>query len=170
MAEEKSVEEKEVTEVKAPAVKAKKAPAKKAKAEPKAQNVVDIADFFTTTREKEGVWYELKIQNIGIGIEVLTYGPASKQAFIAEEKFNADVEKLQSINDPDKRKKKADEIIVNRAVAVVGGIRMKDGSAVVERGKPVKDFKATMRRLFEENTDIRDDYFAAARLSVTFMR
>lgn len=164
------------TQVKTPVKKtpAKKTSKKNAKAKSMAEkkdDKLDIAVFFTTTREREGIRYELKIHNIGIGVEVLLYGPSSKQKMLASEKYEAAMKKLEESNLPEEQKSaEREKALVERAVDVIGGLYMKDGSPVIENGKEMKDYKKTALKLFFENTDIRDDLLAASLTSITFMR
>lgn len=164
MAEEKPVVQEKPVKKKAPSKKA--APKKTVKDE----NVVDIADFFTTTREKEGVWYELKIQDIGIGIEVKLYGKASPRFIGAMKKYSVSTDSAEKETDIAKKSELTDNAEIDFVTSMIGDARVKEGSNIKIRGKEFSYSSKVMRELFYENKYLREDAVNAIFSEYIFMK
>lgn len=134
------------------------------------KEVVDIADFFTTTRSKEGIWYEPKVDGIGIGIEFKIFGPASDKAILALDEYLKEHEKAKSEADEKTAVEIERNALASRAAAVVGGVRAKGGKAIVCNKKDFKGSKDEIRTVMYENEDICVDLITAASRNATFMR
>lgn len=89
--------------------------------------VLDIADFFSRENEENGIWYEAKHNGIPTGIEVKVYGPNSRAVAIADEKFQKERDAVDSIENPEERAIKFDEIVAKRFAGYISDIRGKNG-------------------------------------------
>lgn len=138
------------------------------------KKIVDIADFFTTTNEKEGVWYELKARDsegnpVGTGIEVLLLGYASDENAISAEVYRKEKELSDKEKDPIKKNKMEIDSVCKRIGAVIKDIRAKDGHEMLIHGEPLKYSPEIIRKILYESIDIRTDVFKATFNDANFM-
>lgn len=125
------------------------------------KKVIDIADFFTTSREKEGVWYEPKIEDVGIGIEFKILGYSSDQNVISAEVYRKEHEEAEKETDPVKKNNMERDAVCKRIASLVTDIRGKDGNEIRIGGKPLSYSEEVVREILYENIDIRTDLFKA---------
>ncbi len=125
------------------------------------KNVIDIADFFTTSREKEGVWYEPVIEDVGIGIEFKILGYSSDQNVISAEVYRKEHEAAEKETDPVKKNNMERDAVCKRIASLVTDIRGKDGNEIRIDGKPLVYSDEVVRHILYENIDIRTDLFKA---------
>lgn len=104
------------------------------------KKVINIEDFFTEDNEKEGVWFEPKIDGIPCGIEFLVTGAGSDDNVIENERYEKAMAEAKDIKDANERVAKEKEIDANRVAALVKGIRAVDGVEVLskESGKQIE--------------------------------
>lgn len=133
-------------------------------------NTVDIADFFTTTREKDGVWIEPKMSDVGVGFEFRVVGPASPLF------LNAVADYLEAhakvVENKDRKTAYEEEVkaVVERNSAVVTGLRVKKGNSIRINGRPLAYSKETVREILYESSEIRDSVWNAVTAQSTFMK
>lgn len=145
-----------MAEKKAAKTAAKKAPAK--------GKVIEITKFFNVTREKEGVWYEPKINGIPLGLELKVLGPSAEAVRKASVEYDTAHEKADELfkKEPGKALDMEQEALAKRAAACVVDIRGKGGNTITVEGKPLEFSKEFAERLFFENGDITGDVLAAS--------
>lgn len=131
------------------------------KAEPK---VIDISRFFNVTREKEGVWYEPKINGVPLGLELKVLGPSAEAVRKAAVEYDKVHDKNAKIfeSDPGRALDLEQEALAKRASAAVVDIRGARGNVIKIDGKPLEFSKEIIERLFFENGDITGDVLAAS--------
>ncbi len=105
----------------------------------KAENgaTLDIAQFFSRDNENNGAWFEPEINGRKCGFEFLVCGVNSNTASIADEKWNKQKSEVKSIQDPQERAKKDDEIFSERIASFILDIRGKDKKRLVANGREV---------------------------------
>ena len=123
--------------------------------------VVDIADFFTTSREKEGIWYEPHVDDVGIGIEFKILGYSSDQNVISAEVYRKEHEAAEAETDPVKKNNMERDAVCKRIASLVTDIRGKNGNEIRIGGKPLVYSEDVVRQILYENIDIRTDLFKA---------
>ena len=130
------------------------------KASPK---VIDISKFFNITREKEGVWYEPKINGVPLGLELKILGPSAEEVRKAAIEYDkAHEESVKMIKtDQGKALDMEQEALSKRAAAAVVDIRGANGNVIKIDGKPLVYSKEIIERLFFENGDITGDVLVA---------
>ncbi len=141
----------------------------KAKAETSGKEVVDISSFFTTTREKNGVWLELGIEGVGIGIEVKVLGPSAPAYIKASVRYTQNLDTLDKITDKAARRSKETDARVDFLSSIVTDLRTKKDFAFTIKGKPLVYSKETVREIFYESAEIRDFAWKAVTSPLTFM-
>lgn len=137
---------------------------KEAKKTPAKGKVIEITKFFNITREKEGVWYEPKINGVPLGLELKVLGPAAEAVRKASVEYDKAHEKVEELfkKEPGKALDMEQEALAKRAAACVVGIRGKDGNTITIDGKPLVFSDEFAERLFFENGDITGDVLAAS--------
>ena len=135
-----------------------------------ANKVINLEDFFMTTREKEGVWYEPKIDGEGTGIEVKLLGPSSDANAVAAEAYSKAKDEVEKIKDIKVQSGKQREIVCRRIASIITDIRGKDGAEINLGGKKLEYSDELVMQLLEENIDIRTDILNAAFENSTFMK
>lgn len=125
------------------------------------KKVVDIADFFTTSREKEGVWYEPKVDDVGIGIEFKILGYSSDQNVISAEVYRKEHEAAEAETDPVKKNNMERDAVCKRIASLITDLRGKNGNEIKIGGKPLTYSEDAVRQILYENIDIRTDLFRA---------
>lgn len=146
-----------MAEKKAAKTAAKKAPAK--------GKVIEITKFFNVTREKEGVWYEPKINGVPLGLELKILGPSAeavRKASVEYDKVHEKVEELLKKEEYGKALDMEQEALAKRASACVVDIRGKGGNTITVEGKPLVFSTEFTERLFFENGDITGDVLKAS--------
>jgi len=149
---------------------AAKSKAVKAKDAEKSRKSIDIADFFTTTREKEGVWIELKIEGIGIGIEVKALGPSAPEFIKASMKYAQNLDSFDKETDKAERRSKENDARTEFLTSIVVDLRTKKDFDFTIKGKPLKYSRENVREIFYESVEIRDAVWEAVSSPLTFMR
>ena len=142
-----------------------KKPVKAAKKE-----VIEITDFFTTSREKEGVWIEPEISGVGIGIEFKVVGQSSPKFVEAVTKYMAAHNKVLEESDVQKAYEKEVEAQCDRITDIVVDLRAKSGVKLENNGEPLTYSREIVRQIMYEITDIRDDLWEKATRSYSFMK
>ena len=134
------------------------------------KDVIDVADFFTTTRAKEGVWYEPEIDGIGIGLEFRIYGQASDKYVRSLDAYAKEHDRALKETDPGAATEIERQALADRAATIVGGVRAKGGKALVYGKKEFKGTYEEIRSVMYENEDICIDILTAAAKNTTFMK
>lgn len=137
-----------------------------------AKKTINISDFFCTTREKEGVWYEAKLGNgNGTGIEFKMLGPSSDENAIAAEAYSKRHDEIEKEKDPKKSAELQRDAVCKRIAAVITDIRGKDGAELVDDdGKEIKYSEKVIYKILDENIEIRTDLLNALFETSTFMK
>lgn len=111
------------------------------------ENVLDISKFYSKENEENGKWYEVKVRGVGSNIEVKLYGPNSKAASVAWDKYQKALDEISKIEDVGAKSVAKDEALVEYASALISDIRGKDGLKLINKdGTPVtvKDVKTIL--------------------------
>ena len=103
-----------------------------------AKEVLNIEDFFTEDNEKEGIWFEPKINNEPCGIEFLVTGTGTDENVVASERFEKNMSELEDVKDPIEKTQKKKVLDANRVAEFVIGIRSAGGKEVLYGGKPLE--------------------------------
>lgn len=103
-----------------------------------ANDVINIEDFFTVDNEKDGIWFEPKINDIPCGIEFLVTGTGTDENVAASERFEKEMAKLEDLKDPIERTKQRKILDANRVAEVIKGIRPANGKDLQFGGKPLE--------------------------------
>lgn len=134
---------------------------------------IDIADFFTTKNESEGIWFEPKIKKdgkeTGIGIEFKLLGNASDEAVLAGEQYEKDLSLAEGEKDLVRKTRMEREALVKRISAMVIDIRARQGEEIVIDGKPLTYSKANVEAILEGSRVIRSQLLAAFMDTTNFM-
>lgn len=102
------------------------------------KEIINIEDFFTVDNEKEGVWFEPKINGNPCGIEFLVTGVGTDANIAASERFEKELAKLEELKDPIERSEKRKVLDANRVAEQIKGIRPADGKNLMFNGKPLE--------------------------------
>lgn len=137
-----------------------------------AKKTINISDYFCTTREKEGVWYEAKLGNgTNTGIEFKILGPSSDENAIAAEAYSKQHDEIEKEKDPKIAAKMQREAVCKRIAAVITDIRGKDGMQLVnDDGTEIKYSYDVVYKILDENIEIRTDLLNALFETSTFMK
>lgn len=100
-------------------------------------DILDVAQFFSRENENNGVWFEPEIKGVKCGFEFLVCGVNSNTASLADEKWNKKKSELESIEDPEARAKRDDEIFAERIAGFILDIRGKNKKRLIAKGKEV---------------------------------
>lgn len=130
---------------------------------------VDIADFFTTENEKEGVWYEPVINGKGIGIEFKILGNSCDAAIRASEEYEKAIAASEKESDIVKRARLNSEAMAKRIEVMVTDIRGKDGKEILIKGQPLTYTKENVMMILNESKAIKSEILNAFTASETFM-
>lgn len=117
------------------------------------KKTVDIASFFITSRENEGVWFE----PIGSGFELKVLGNGSDEVIAAGAEYIKAHEKVLAMDDLAAKQIAERDAVCVRIAKSVKGIRGKDGAELSVNGKPVVYSKELILLLMKENPAIRAD-------------
>lgn len=110
-------------------------------------NVIDVSKFYSKDNEENGVWYEIKVRGVGTNIEAKLYGPNSKAASVAWEKYQKALDEISKIEDAGAKSEAKDMALVEYATALVSDIRGKGDFKLVNKdGTPftVRDVKTML--------------------------
>lgn len=102
------------------------------------KEIINIEDFFTVDNEKDGVWFEPKINGNPCGIEFLVTGAGTDANIAASERFEKEMAKLEELKDPIERSEKRKILDANRVAENIKGIRPADGKNLMFGGKPLE--------------------------------
>ena len=134
------------------------------------KDVIEISDFFTTSREKEGVWIEPEISGVGLGIEFKVVGQSSPKFVEAVSKYMTAHNKVLEEQDIMKAYELETAAQCDRAAGVVMDLRAKPGVKLENGGEALIYSPETVRKIMYEITEIRDDIWEKATRSYTFMK
>jgi len=109
---------------------------------------IDLEDFFTEEREKEGVWFEPKIKGKPCGIELLVTGRGTDENVVGGERYLKARAESEEIKDPVEKERRQKELFANRVAEFVKGIRAAEGSEVKYNGKPLEYSIPMIQKLF----------------------
>lgn len=134
------------------------------------KEVIEITDFFTTSREKEGVWIEPEINGVGLGIEFKVVGQSSPKFVEAVNKYIAAHNKVLEESSVQLAYEKEIAAQVDRVTGIVIDLRAKSGVKLENGGEPIVYSKETVREIMYEISAIRDDIWEKATRSYSFMK
>lgn len=144
--------------------------AKTAKAEEKKEKiVVDIADFFSTTNEKNGIWYEVSPDGMPTGLEVLLLGGASDENVTSADVYRKEHEEAEKEKNAAKRAEMERKAVCKRLGAIIKDLRCKEGYDIKIKGEPLSYSKETVYAILWESKAIRTDIFQASFDETNFM-
>lgn len=130
---------------------------------------VDIADFFTTTKEREGIWYEAKVRGKPTGLMFKLLGYASDENVISAEAYRKAHEEVEKETDPAKKANLEREAVCNRLSAIITDLKSAEGKNITLKGEPLSYSKEVVHQILWESLDIRSDVFNASFDSTNFM-
>ena len=131
---------------------------------------INLEDFFTEEREKEGVWFEPRIKGVPCGIEFLLTGRSTDENVAGGERYDRAVAELDDIKDPLEKSKKQKELFANRVAEFVKGIRPVEGSAVMYCGKPLEYSVPMIQKLLLQAPLITGQIFNFVTDTANFMK
>lgn len=134
------------------------------------KDVIEISDFFTTSREKEGVWIEPEINGVGLGVEFKVVGQSSPIFVEAISKYMAAHNKVLEETDIKKAYELETEAQSDRSASIVVDLRAKPGVKLEDGGEALKYSPDVVRKIMYEITAIRDDVWEKASRSYSFMK
>lgn len=134
-----------------------------------AKQVVDISDFFTKDRKEEGVWHEPVIEGKRIGILFKVIGSDADSAATVFADYDKEIEKLDSVEDPEKKIKGLKEVQARTSAKLVKDIKAQDGYEALINGEPLAYSEETVYRIFINATSIAADIISFSRRDGNFM-
>lgn len=130
---------------------------------------VDIADFFTTDGEMNGVWYEPVVNGKGIGVEFKILGNSSDQAIRAAEEYEKDTAICEKESDIVKKTRLESKALTKRVAAMITDMRGKDGKEILIKGKPLSFSKEAVCEILDGSKTIKTDILKAFLDTANFM-
>lgn len=134
-----------------------------------ANKEIDIADFFTTDNEVNGVWYEPKPYGKPTGIEFKLLGISSDVTVTASEQYDKEMDLAKKETDVVKRDKLETEALVRRVGAMVVDIRGKDGVVPMINGKPLTYTRENVEVILRGSRAIRNEFLKVIGSGEDFM-
>lgn len=134
------------------------------------KKTINIEDFFTVDNEKEGVWFEPKINGIPCGIEFLVTGKGTDENIARSERFEKTVAELQDLKDPLERIKKLKQADAERVAEFIKGIRASDGNEVLFGGKPLEYSVPLVQQILLKSPLIKDELTDFASETTNFIK
>lgn len=131
---------------------------------------VELSDFFTTTREKEGVWIEAKIGNKGTGLLFKIVGYASDENVKSADAYKKAHEIAEKETDVVKKAEMERRAVCERLTAIVIDLKCADGVNIKLNGEPLKYSKELVYQILWESMDIRTYIFTETFDSSNFMK
>ena len=99
---------------------------------------INLEDYFTADAEKEGVWFEPKVNGKPCGIEFLVTGTDTEENMVNAERFNKAINELEDIKDNIEAANKRKKLEADRVAQFVKGVRPARGMEVYFGGKPLE--------------------------------
>jgi hypothetical protein len=134
------------------------------------KKVINIEDFFTVDNEKNGIWFEPKINGNPCGIEFLVTGRGTDENIAGTERFEKAISETEDIKDPLERIKKQKELDANRVAEFVKGIRCSEGNDVLYGGKPLEYSVPLIQQILLKSPLIKDAIVEFARDTTNFIK
>lgn len=134
------------------------------------ENVVDISSYFTTSREREGVWFEPKIEDNSIGIKFKIVGPASDEYIKAYSDYRTAHEMVVNTEDDALAIELERKAICNFLNGVIKDFKPSAGITLLVNGKKLEYSKSIMEKILYESAEIRSVLFDAVVDSETFRK
>lgn len=131
---------------------------------------IDIENYFTEQKEREGVWHEPVIDGVPVGLEFLLIGIHAEEAVAELEKIDEQSEAVKNSELSDEEKlKKLEEFDVERVAVLTKNIRAKNGAELVLNGEPVKFSTEFMKQFYTNCPSIKIDNIDFVLKSANFM-
>lgn len=134
------------------------------------KKVVNIEDFFTVDNEKNGIWFEPKINGVPCGIEFLVTGTGTDENVANSERFDKAIAETEDIKDPVEKARKRKELDANRVAEFVLGIRSADGNDVLFGGKPLESSVPLIQQILLKSPLIKNEIVRFAVKTENFIR
>lgn len=115
--------------------------------------IIDIADFFTKDKEKEGVWTKVNVFGKDL-FEFKIIGSNSDKVTILNEEFNKKSSEIAAIVNPEERAEKLGELYAESAAKRILEMRPIEGTELKLGGKPVDCSKETIVSILKNSYDI----------------
>lgn len=138
----------------------------KTEKEEKKKNVINLEDFFSTTKESEGIW----IDPLGMGVEFKILGASSDVNAISAEEYSKAEDEANKVDDIVRQRNLKRDAICKRIASMVIDIRAKDGNEIMFGGEPVKFSKELITKFCYENVELRTALLNAIFDSTNFMK
>ena len=131
---------------------------------------INIENFFTEDNEKEGIWFEPKIEGEPCGIEFLVTGAGSDDNLVENERYEKAMAEAEDIKDQKEKVQKKKEIDANRIAALVQGIRAADGAEILFNGKPLEFSRPFIQQLMLKSPLIKVEIVKFAMKTANFIK
>lgn len=131
---------------------------------------IELSDLFTTSNEREGIWYEPKVNGSGIGVEFKILGYASDENIISADVYSKEHEAVEKEKDPKKRAILDRDVQCKRIGACIVDCRPVEGNEVTIDGEPLVYSPKLVQKILYENIEIRADLFRATIDTSNFMK
>lgn len=134
------------------------------------KKIVDISSFFTTTRQKEGVWFEPKIDGAETGIEFKILGKEADDTIVAFEEYSKEHGKLADEKDLKKKSNLEREASIKLIASCITDFRGKDGAEITTEEGILEYSEENLHKILYESADLRTALFEAILEPTNFMK
>lgn len=131
---------------------------------------INIEDFFTEDNEREGVWFEPRINDIPCGLEFLLTGKNTDENVAATERYEKKLEELDALKDPVEKAKKQKELDAKRVAEFVKSMRVVDGYEVEYGGKQIQYTPALVEQIFLKSPLIKIEVINFVMKTANFIK
>ncbi len=135
-----------------------------------ANETVNLEDFFTEDNERNGIWFEPKIDGRPCGIEFLVTGAGTDSNLVENERYDKAMAEAEDIKDQIEKVNKKKEIDANRVACLVKGIRAVKGKNVMFEGKPLEYSVPLIQKLMLKSPLIKLEIVKFATKTANFIK
>ena len=131
---------------------------------------INLENFFTEDREREGVWHEAMVDDKSSGLEFLLVGIHSEYVAARLEEIDKQSDEVRSSDLTDEEKiEKLEELDADRVAVLTKNIRAKDGSELMIDGKPIIFSEELAKEFYKKCPSIKMDNIDFVLKSSSFM-
>lgn len=131
---------------------------------------IHIEDFFTEEHEKEGIWFEPKIEGVPCGIQFLVTGTGTDENVANGERYDKAVAELEDIKDPVEKVKKRKVLDANRVAEFVKGVKAADDCDADFKGKAIEYSVPFVQELLLKAPLIQIEIIRFAKITENFIK
>lgn len=136
----------------------------------KGKRIVNLEDFFTEDNEREGIWFEPKINGIPCGFEFLVTGVGTDENVANSERFARAMAESNDIKDPIEKVQKQKVLDANRVAEFVKGIRASEDTNINYKGKPLEYSVPLIQKLLLKSPLIKYEIIDFAKDTANFIK